>query len=276
MSSVDWNKFLTTWHERARAVLARSLSRHGIAGPPGYGIRDFIRAEAQRAGTDIDASMFDPLPLVQASPTEVADSLREARVRLEVLARAVDLRYIVSYEWAVIRNEGLKFPPASAPEIEQARQRLGDTLPASYEAFLRVSNGWLSSSSRLVPVSTLQRFGIKDPTYVKDWSQEPPGGIPDAAYFVYGKNQLPYNIRTGYLKDCVLISEPLTEVNERLLLNPHVKFVQDVDWEAWRMSPSLPGAIRFKSFVDLMQSLHRSDEKLWLRLESSIPLQATP
>ena len=115
-------------------------------------------------------------------------------------------------------------------------------------------------------MSEVGRFGRKDPAYVKDWSQEPPGGVPDSAYLVYGKEQLPYNIRSAYLPDSLLISQPFGEVNERLLLNPQVTF--GGEWETWRMSPQLPGAIRYQSLFELMQSLHRSDMNAWRQLAS--------
>lgn len=263
--AIDWRTFLTSWHDEARLAVARSLARHGIAGPAAFGIQEYVTEAAKRSGASLDASIFAPLTIEPATSERIDEALREARTRLDSISQQVDVREVVSYEWAVIRNDGLLSPPASEQQIVEAERNLNAGLPRSYREFLQVSNGWLASSSRLVAASELGRFGRKDPAYVKDWSQQPPGGIPDAVYFVYGKDQLPYNIRSGYLPDSLLISQPLTEVNERLLLNPQVTF--GAEWEAWRMSPQLPGAIRYRTFPELMQSLHRSDLNAWRQLE---------
>lgn len=87
------------------------------------------------------------------------------------------------------------------------------------------------------------------------------------ALFRDGDAQKPYDIRSHYLPGCLLISQPLLEVNERLLLDPHVRF-DDQELEAWFMTPRLAGAIRYRSFAEPMHFMTASDEVLWRRLSS--------
>lgn len=259
----DWPAFLGGWNTQACAAVASMLLRFGIAGPRSQGILEYIRADAN--ARPIPTDLLEPLQGSVDTSADVDRVLQEGGTRLRALADLVDLRHLVSYEWAVIRNGGLFFKPATAADVEAAARRLNIELPPSYKAFLRSSNGWLTTTSRLLGVEAVRSLGEKDPQYVKDWSLEPPGGIPDAAYNVYGKDQLPYNFRAKYLNDCLVIADPLIAMNERLLLNPHVRFA-DAEWESWFMSPSLAGAIRFKSFVELMRLMKRTDEEGWRRL----------
>jgi hypothetical protein len=115
----------------------------------------------------------------------------------------------------------------------------------------------------LLGLRQIEPFGTKDPEYVRDWSHD--DRLSDREYFVYGKDQDPARFRSRYLAECLLISEPVTFPNDRLLLNPGVRF-GDGEWEAWLMSPQLPGAIRYQSFVELMERLRAQDAHFWRRL----------
>lgn len=256
----DWSAFLRDWNERVKLGVAQMLVQHGIGGLPARGIAKHIQSQTQ------DARVLELLQPIEGSVTSIEgihELIREGQDRLSELSERVDLRHLVAYEWEVIRNGGLSFGRAEAADIQRLESRLGVSLPPSYKAFLGVSNGWLMWSSRLVPVGDVQRFGEKDPEYVRDWDIAPSEREPtDVEYYKYGAEQLPYNIRTRYLRDCLLISTPVTEVNERLLLNPHVQF-DDGEWEAWLMAPWLAGAVRFQSFVELMQVLRRKDKEWW-------------
>lgn len=109
----------------------------------------------------------------------------------------------------MIRNGGISFGRADAADIESLESRLNVRLPPSYKAFLLISNGWITSTSRVVPVGNVQRFAEKDPKYVKDWHVEPGADEPnDSDYYKYGAEQLPYNIRTRRHPQCSTSDSP--------------------------------------------------------------------
>jgi hypothetical protein len=264
-SAIDWPSFLQDWNAQARRALAAMLIKHGVAGPPAFGVKRYVDAEIAKTGGAVPADVLSPIAGSISTAGGVDALLRDARERLQRLAQHVDLRGFVSYEWEVIRNDGLFHSPGNQGLLAEAEQRLGVTLPPSFRAYVLASNGWLSASSKLIPLQHVVSFGQADRDYVQDWSITPPIEIPDERYFAYGDTQEPRNIRTRYLPDCLLISQPLSEINERLLLNPQVRF-DNQELETWLMSPRLPGAIRYRSFTELMRFMQRSDEAAWRRL----------
>lgn len=262
---LDWTSFLQDWNDRARRAVAAMLIKHGLAGPPALGVKEYFDTEIAKVGDSTLLAAVSPIAGSIDTAGELDAVLRQAHEQLRLLEQRLDLRYLESYEWEVIRNDGLFHAPGDSRLLADAEQRLGVTLPPSYRAFVLASNGWIASTSKLIPLQRVQAFGQADPQYVREWSLEPPGGISDERYFVYGDAQQPYNIRSAYLPDCLLISEPLLEVNERLLLNPRVRF-DNQELEAWFMTPRIAGAVRYRSFTELMQFMKLSDEALWRRL----------
>ena len=162
-----------------------------------------------------------------------------------------------------IAKEGLDkgwlgFPGVREEEILAAEKRLNLKLPPSYRDFLKVTNGWRqigfdAEDTRIFPVEEIDLFSVKYGQSYNGWLAgygEYSPVISDEFYFVYGPDQDPINIRNEYLGTAIAISE---EVDSAVyLLNPHV-MTSDGEWEAWFFGYTLPGAVRYRSFRDMME-----------------------
>lgn len=151
----------------------------------------------------------------------------------------------------------LGFDPATQGEIAALESRLGTTLPASYAAFLRVSNGWLNvdESTKLWPVDEAGPFSDLRPDILQGWKDgaaATDSDVSDDDYFVYGDDQDPAAFRVAYLDSAVAVGEG---DDAFVLLIPEVR-LPNGEWEAWFLASWLPGANRFKSFEDLVVQLH--------------------
>ncbi|WP_206309586.1 hypothetical protein [Streptomyces sp. A0642] len=80
--------------------------------------------------------------------------------------------------------------------------------------------------------------------------------MPDEEYLVHGDEQHPCTLRTGYLSDMLEISHT-PGAGDVCLLDPHV-VTPSGEWEAWYLARWLPGAVRYRSFWDLMNDEYRS------------------
>ncbi len=140
---------------------------------------------------------------------------------------------------------------ASEAELTALETRLGVTLPPSYRAFLKCSNGLH------LPSDYITFFGTQDiewfKTHHQDWIDIWNDGddeISDDDYFQYGAHQDSVNLRTHYMQTALQIST--TEDGWVFLLNPQIVDEQG-EWEAWDFGTKLPGADRYRSFWDMMQ-----------------------
>ncbi|MFE2932461.1 SMI1/KNR4 family protein [Streptomyces sp. NPDC059278] len=149
---------------------------------------------------------------------------------------------------------------ATPQELAALEVRLGTELPPSYREFLRTSDGWLDTTSeirRLLPVREIGWVRDLDPELIESWTGSgEPDDVPDEQYFVYGDEQEPWAIRTEYLNDLLKISHTPGALDV-YLLNPRV-VTPDGEWEAWYLAHWLPGAVRHRSFRDLMHDEYRS------------------
>lgn len=91
-----------------------------------------------------------------------------------------------------------------------------------------------------------------DADLVAGWIEGSSGAarVDDADYFVYGQAQNPISIRPEYLPHTLQISHT-EDASDVYLLNPCV-VTPDGEWEAWYLAHRLPGAVRYRSFWDLM------------------------
>jgi cell wall assembly regulator SMI1 len=151
-------------------------------------------------------------------------------------------------------------PPASEEQIAAAETRLGVVLPPSYRQFLAFSNGWRTATRfiyRLWPVEQIEWYGIRRRELLEaeeKWRRQysivlPP--VSDAEYFTYGRGQDSAAYRPEYVPRCLEISDVGNDAV--VLLNPQVR-TPDGEWEAWFMASWLPGANRYRSFWELMQT----------------------
>ncbi|MEU4830651.1 SMI1/KNR4 family protein [Streptosporangium sp. NPDC023615] len=142
-------------------------------------------------------------------------------------------------------------PPATEAEIRELEERLGAELPPSYRQLLLLTDGWGSDDDcRLLRVEEVGRLRDADPSLAECWSEPKPENswsVPDELYFVYGREQDSIRYRGEYVPDTLLIGY---WADGAALLNPHVR-TSEGEWEAWYLSPSLPGADRYRSFWDL-------------------------
>ena len=145
--------------------------------------------------------------------------------------------------------------PVSDEAIKEAEARLNVKLPPSYIEFLKYSNGLLlpDKFTNLLPVEDIDWFYTLNKEWVDIWEEGAEGyeETSDEEYFVYSKEQNSCKMRTRYLKTALQISDTLE--GDVLLLNPKVKFGEE--WEAWWFGNALAGAIRFKSFGELLEYL---------------------
>ncbi|HEX5414442.1 MAG TPA: SMI1/KNR4 family protein [Chloroflexota bacterium] len=166
----------------------------------------------------------------------------------------------------VVASGWLGYPPASEEQIRATEDRLGTMLPPSYRAFLKTSNGWRNTTSfidRLWSTDEIDWFRVRNRDWIEAWTEgkrlaEQQYGaveIPDEEYFVYGEDQNAFDLRREYLKTALEISD--TGDSGIYLLNPRV-VTADGEWEAWFFANWLPGAVRYRSFWDMMQGEYRS------------------
>ncbi len=153
----------------------------------------------------------------------------------------------------------LGFPGAAPAELEALEARLGIALPPSYREFLACSNGWRTLGWDRIQLWSTDEVGWLrdlDPEIIAIWTREYSPPIPDEVYFVYGDRQRSVDIRTEYLRDMVAISSRDWGNEEQLWLNPRV-ISEDGEWEAWHFSNSYPGALRHRSFRELIEDERR-------------------
>lgn len=151
----------------------------------------------------------------------------------------------------------LSYAGANGDDIVKVEQDLGITLPPSYKAFLTTTNGWRqiamdAQAGRMFSVSEIAWFKDLYPQSLQAWlSGTGHMDAADEAYFVYGDTQDPVNMRDSYLEKALAISE---EIDAAVyLLNPEV-VDENGEWEAWFFSYELPGALRYRSFQEMMQA----------------------
>ena len=171
----------------------------------------------------------------------------------------------------VIKSGWLGYPGATEEQITRAENRLGMALPPSYREFLKVSNGWRQTTPFIYKLWSTERiewFALRHRAWIdayaersKDYYQNSSGSqlvtfsIPDQEYFVYGDAQDCSKVRVEYLKTALEISDQGDSAI--YLLNPQV-VTEDGEWEAWFFCDWLPGADRYSSFREMMQTEYQN------------------
>lgn len=152
----------------------------------------------------------------------------------------------------------LGYTPVSDQDIQKHEARLQTTLPPSYKSFLKETNGFRQLSGftgDIMPLDKIDWLKNFDPNFYKLYAEEFNNlTISDEEYFVYGEEQETVNFRSEYLIKTLAISGWYDSAI--LLLNPEVKFGDE--WEAWMFANWYPGAVRCKSFEELMKEEYSS------------------
>jgi len=161
-------------------------------------------------------------------------------------------------EIEAIKTGWLGYKGAKDSDIEALEDRLKLKLPDSYREFLKVTDGWRqigfdADNTKIFSVSEVDWLVVKYPKMIEEWfmgvgeARE----IPDDVYLVYGDKQDPVNMRDGYLKKALCISQ-LVDAG-LYLLNPEI-VTPEGEWEAWFFGYDLPGANRYRSFQEMMEA----------------------
>lgn len=155
--------------------------------------------------------------------------------------------------------------PASAEAIPALEDRMGQVLPPSYRTFLEFSDGASSKpgwNHILLPqnegddagmLTTEQVGWLRDkaPETVEIWSEVPETDLPDDEYFDYARTQDCVQLKVSHLPHLLQVS--CFEWEGAILLNPLAR-QPDGEWEAWDFNFTHPGAIRYRSFADLLRA----------------------
>jgi hypothetical protein len=173
----------------------------------------------------------------------------------------------------------LGYPGATENQIAHAEARLRTTLPPSYRAFLKVTNGWRMTGlevGRLWSTEEIEWFAARRPGWVEAWIMggewAKPELISDEEYFVYGEEQDPALIRAEYLRSALEISD--VGDSAIYLLNPQV-VTPEGEWETWLFADWLPGAERYHSFGEMMSAAYHELLRL-LEEEERLPSPDAP
>ncbi len=146
-------------------------------------------------------------------------------------------------------------PGATELELAQLEERLRCTLPPSYRDFLAASNGFGPIGYfiyNLYAVAEVDWLVNLDPEIVEIWEEAPPVDAPELAdkpYLRYDGNQFEGALRPGHMRQCLMISD--WGDAGFLALNPAQQY--EGEWEAWHFANWHPGAVRYRSFAELMQ-----------------------
>jgi hypothetical protein len=158
----------------------------------------------------------------------------------------------------VIVSRWLGYPGATEAQIAQAEKRLDTTFPPSYRAFLKVTNGWrwVNFIERLWSTEDVEWLAVRNQGLIDGWmgtlNAEP---ISDDVYFQYGNKQNSGLFRAQYLQTALEISKH--NDGALFLLNPQV-ITPEGEWEAWFLASWYPGAVRYRSFQEMMQVEYKS------------------
>ncbi len=157
----------------------------------------------------------------------------------------------------------LGFEGATENEISAVENRIGLHLPNSYRSFLAETNGWRNCGPFIFNI-----YQCEDVVWFREQNQEWIDAylgtadeleIGDKDYFSYDDTQDSSRFRRIHLQSTLAISG--IGDSAILLLNPEV--INDSgEWEAWFFADWLPGAHRYRSFVDLMRGEFEAFQQL--------------
>jgi SMI1/KNR4 family protein SUKH-1 len=156
-------------------------------------------------------------------------------------------RYYGPVDKEMIASGWLGYTGAAEDQISNLETRLGKTLPRSYRAFLKTSNGFQQPGMfvpRLLTVDEIEWFRIKSLDTINMWKSN---GLED-------------------LTDALAIS-PFQE--DVYLLNPRV-VTADGEWEALNFNPGGASCDHYPSFWELMQSERKTFLNVMERIASGI------
>lgn len=141
-------------------------------------------------------------------------------------------------------------------------------LPKSYVEFRNALHQMLAKDPSVlddlplelvISAHDIEPYRVFDPEDWLLWYDAVPKNVVDEIYYRYGyisdpaKKQDPVFIRRASFDHLVYLGD--FHNLGRLALNSN-EISRDGEWEAWNLSWRLPGALRYRSFAELMQSLY--------------------
>jgi hypothetical protein len=166
----------------------------------------------------------------------------------------------------VLESNWLGFPGATESQLQRAEARLGAKLPPSYRGFLKTTNGWRqiedeppASAGHFLSAEEINWFPISQSEWFNAWmigaelvkAKYGSRVVPDEEYFVYGPGQHCCDMRDEYLETALAISEKGDAAI--CLLNPKIVTAEG-EWEAWFFASWHAGAVRYRSFREMMEA----------------------
>jgi hypothetical protein len=151
----------------------------------------------------------------------------------------------------ITKTGWLGYPGASDEQIAAAEARLAVTLPPSYKAFLKETNGWREtggSTGRLLAVEEIDWFQLKHPEWIDVWMSGWMAGGLDIALDEDKPVQGEVDYR--HLDQTLAISEV---GDESIMLLNHAVQTPDGEWQAWLFANWLPGAAPHHSFQAMLE-----------------------
>jgi hypothetical protein len=122
---------------------------------------------------------------------------------------------------------------------------------------LSVTNGWRMDGAfipRLLPCAEVDLYVANHRDAVEIWMQYA-RDVPDEEYFDNGDEDtgVEMSMRVEYLPATLQVSDIEVAGTGVYLLNPEV-ISADGEWEAWFFAHWIPGAVRHRSFWNLMRA----------------------
>jgi len=146
--------------------------------------------------------------------------------------------------------------------VRDLEARLKSPLPASYRDFLRLTDGRVQRRGAIeeAPMfrsaDQVEPFAKVLPEFAAIWQSGGDPKLVESEYLVYDLRQYQVSFRPQFISELLLVGH--RDDSTQILLNPMVR-TRDGEWEAWILSPSIPGAIRYPSFAHLIRDLILAD-----------------
>ena len=180
-------------------------------------------------------------------------------------ASVADWQYFLScWAKAIDPSNAIGFKKFDLNAIKQSHPEL----PASYLNFIEATggNGWLlpgdknrfgDSVEQIYSVKRIGKLKAVNQVTWKAWNDSKVDRvIADVDYYNYSNQQDVALFRDIYLDNLLAIGD--LGGGAVIAINPMERTI-DGEWEAWYLSTRLPGALRFKTFAELMQILYFMD-----------------
>lgn len=166
-----------------------------------------------------------------------------------------------------VKSKWLGYPGANEKQITQKERELGVSLPPSYQEFIKISNGWKQCgyfAGRLLSIEETNWLSVLNPNLINTWTKvdernEKWEELEDEEYLAYDETgHAKGDMRLEYYKTALQVSEWYRFHASVILLNPKIITSNDGEWEACFFATWQLGSERYRTFQDLMVSIHQS------------------